>query len=209
MRPKDKPVVRDEPTFIEAARRAQIVGCAIEAIAELGYERASLAEIAKRAGVSKSVISYYFAGKDELMDQVVTDVYTAAALFMLPRIQAETTASGALRAFITSNVEFIGGHRSDVQAVIEIISSARTAEGQPRFDVKGLEQSISDLEQHILRRGQETGEFRAFSTAVMAVAIRQAIDALGPRLHAYPDLDVDEYAVELATLFEHATRKQN
>lgn len=50
--------VRGEPTFIEAARRAQIVQCASDAIDELGFERASLAEIAKRAGISKSVISY-------------------------------------------------------------------------------------------------------------------------------------------------------
>jgi AcrR family transcriptional regulator len=167
-----------------------------------------LAEIAKRAGVSKSVISYYFAGKDDLIDQVVTRVYTACAMYMLPKIQATHSAAGALRAFITSNVEFIGANRKEVQAVIEIISSARTADGRPRFDVRGLEQSLRDLEEQILRRGQRHGEFRDFSTSVMAVAIRMSIDALGSRLLAYPDLDVQEYGEELAVLFEHATRKE-
>jgi TetR/AcrR family transcriptional regulator, fatty acid metabolism regulator protein len=208
MRTDNSPTVQP-PSFIEAARRAQIVKCAIETIAELGYERASLAEIAKRAGVSKSVISYYFAGKDELLDLVVVEVYTACGAFMLPFIQAEKSASGALRAFITSNVEFIGSHRKDIQAVIEIISSSRTADGRPRFDVKGQEQGLADLEEHILRRGQREGEFRKFATSVMAVAIRQSIDALGARLLAYPALDFKEYGEELATIFERATRRED
>ena len=75
MRSKISTPVREEPTFIEAARREQIVRCAGETIAQLGYARASLAEIAKHAGISKSVISYYFATKDELIRQVVADVY--------------------------------------------------------------------------------------------------------------------------------------
>ena len=45
------------------------MGCAIEVLAELGYAQTSFARIAERAGISKSVISYHFAGKDELLDR--------------------------------------------------------------------------------------------------------------------------------------------
>jgi AcrR family transcriptional regulator len=179
----------------------------MDAIADLGYERASLAEIAKRAKVSKSVISYYFAGKDELIEQVVTDVYTAAGAYMMPQLMVETTASGTLRKFIVSNVTFIAEHLRDVQAMIEIVSSARTPDGQPRFDIRGLEEPISGIEQ-MLRWGQERGEFRSFEPSVMAVAIRTTIDALGPRLLVYPELDPARYAEELATTFKLATRAE-
>ena len=47
-------------TFTDLARRAQIAQCAAEAIAEVGYADASMAEIARRAGVAKSVVSYHF-----------------------------------------------------------------------------------------------------------------------------------------------------
>jgi TetR/AcrR family fatty acid metabolism transcriptional regulator len=70
---RSKKASSGSPTFTETARRAQILRCAIEAIAESGYGRASLAEIARRAGVSKGVVSYYFASKDELLAQVVAD----------------------------------------------------------------------------------------------------------------------------------------
>jgi len=95
-------------SFIEAARRGQIVACAIETIATLGYARASLAEVAKRAGISKSVISYHFAGKDELIREVVTEVYSLAISLIVPRIQAAPDARGALRAYIEGHVACSG-----------------------------------------------------------------------------------------------------
>ncbi len=56
-------------SFIEKARRAQIMECAIETLAEVGYVKASLGQIAKRAKISKGVISYYFTNKEELLEQ--------------------------------------------------------------------------------------------------------------------------------------------
>ncbi len=71
MRIKNKPDGQSRPTFTEAARRTQIIECAIETLATLGYAQASLAHIAKRAGISKGVIVYYFSSKEELFEQVI------------------------------------------------------------------------------------------------------------------------------------------
>jgi AcrR family transcriptional regulator len=60
------------------ARRAQIVGCAADVIAQAGYAQATMAEIARQAGVAKSVISYHFADKNELMQELIR---TAVATF--------------------------------------------------------------------------------------------------------------------------------
>jgi AcrR family transcriptional regulator len=207
VRSNTETTVRDEPTFIEAARRTQIVRCAIDAIAELGFERASLAEIAKRARISKSVISYYFAGKDELIEQVVADVYALGGSEMLALIEKETTAAGMLRAYIAGNIAFMGAHRKDVQAIVEITSSFRTPDGKPRLDVTDIDHVYTDLEK-LLLWGQETGEFRTFSASVMTHAIRGAIDALPTRLAVQPDLDLASFTSELTDLFDNATRKQ-
>jgi hypothetical protein len=112
-----------------------------------------------------------------------------------------------LRTLIATNVEFIRDHRSQVQAVTEIISSSRDADGRPRFDFRGQDQFISDIE-HVLRWGQERGEFRAFDTAVYAFAIRTAIDALSPRLLVQPEFDIDTYGRGLVDLFERAVKKE-
>ena len=70
-------------TFTERARRAQIVDAAIETIAELGYARASFAQIARRAALSSTgLISYHFAGKDELIAEVIASIYSTIGAFM-------------------------------------------------------------------------------------------------------------------------------
>jgi len=193
-------------SFIENARRAQLVECAIDAIAELGYTNASMAEIAKRAGVSKGVISYHFAGKRELVEQVVNLVMEKAGAVMLPRIYAEYNAAGMLRAYIESNLEFIAAHRNHVLALMNIAVGARDDRKAVVDLALAFEPAVLALET-MLRSGQEHGEFREFSARVMAVTIRNAIDALAPLLAAEPKLDLKLYANELATLFNIATRK--
>lgn len=192
-------------SFIEIARRAQIIQCAIETIATIGYAQASLAQIASRAGISKGVISYHFDGKDELMMQIVTDIYTKGSEYMVPLILAEATPDGMLRAYIRSNVEFVGNHRLEVMALSEIFLNLRAADGALRFDAKAEEPVITPLED-LLRGGQEAGVFRAFALRPMAMTIRRAIDAVTPQLMADPDLDVATYARELVELFDRATR---
>ncbi len=206
MQTKDKTTDQNYHSSIEAARRSQIIRYAIETIATLGYAQASLAQIAKRAGMSKSVISYHFTSKDELIEQVVTDTYTSALLFILPRIPTQSTASDQLRAYIQADVDFIGTHRMQVTALVEIMTNFRTGDGKLRYDVQAEEPILAGLET-FLRKGQQDGDFRTFDTRVMAVTMRRAIDALPHLLTASPDLDLDAYARELVELFDRATRK--
>ena len=206
MRTKDKPNDLHHPTFTEAARRAQIIECAIETIATLGYAQASLAQIAKQAGISKGVITYYFSSKEELLEQVVTEIYTAAVQAVAPQIAAQPTAQLRLQVYIRSAVDYIGAHRTRMVALLEIALNFRTADGKLRY--RGTEEWVLTALEALLRQGQEEGEFRAFDLRVMAVTIRQAIDAVAPLLAAHPTLDTDSYAQELVTLFDRATRKE-
>src|SRR5699024_12126000 len=58
-----------------AARRTQIITATIDVIADEGYGRASFSRIAERAGLSSTrLISYHFAGKDELIAATAKDV---------------------------------------------------------------------------------------------------------------------------------------
>jgi TetR/AcrR family fatty acid metabolism transcriptional regulator len=198
---------REKRTFIETARRAQIVAAAIDTIAELGYGRASLARIAERAGISTGVISYHFAGKDDLIKEVVLEVVEQGKAYMRPRISTESTGPGVLRAYIESNLAFMREHRNHMVAIVEIGRNGLTADGRRRFyGDADVDAAVRVLEQ-LLARFQTTGEFRRdFDPRVMAVAIRAAIDAVPRRLAHDPELDVGTYAREIATLFHMATK---
>ena len=193
-------------TFTETARRAQIVKAAIDTIAELGYGQASLARIAETAGTSKGVIIYHFGGKDELIRELVADVVARGVAYMEPRIDAEPTGSGKLRAYIESNLAFMRENRNHMVAIVEIVLNARAADGSRLYDFSVQDEGVATL-QGLLAHFQGTGEFRAgFDPHVMAMAIRASINAVPAQLTRHPALDVGHHAHELADLFHVATR---
>ncbi|MEV8635363.1 TetR/AcrR family transcriptional regulator [Streptosporangium sp. NPDC051023] len=207
MRPENESVDQRAKSFIERARRAQIIASAIEVIAEQGFANASLARIAKHAGISKGVISYHFTGKDELMEEVVDQVYADILHYVLDRMEGHESATALLRTQITAVAQHMHEHRSQVKALGEIFYNLRLPDGSPRYGVAASEELFQSLE-HIYRLGQETGEFRRFDLRVMAVSHAAAVDNMFAYWSTHPDHDLDAHARELADLFEHAARAE-
>lgn len=206
---KNKPTNQKQMSFIEKARRAQIVECAIETIAEVGYTQASLGEIAKRAKISKGVISYHFASKEELLEQIAIEYYVAWQSYIAPRIEAQKSPEEMLRVYIESNLAFVAENRQHVFAVIELVSKNITADGKLQFSADHDEAVLVPIE-NILAIGMQEGLFRKFtksSARVIALTIRNAIDGFTVELMRNPHLDVQEYTRELVTIFDISTKK--
>ncbi|HWG13005.1 MAG TPA: TetR/AcrR family transcriptional regulator [Streptosporangiaceae bacterium] len=198
----------DEPerTFIENARRAQIAAAAIDTIADVGFAGASFARIAERVGISRGLISYHFAGKDDLMKEVVHQAAEEAKAYIRPRVLAESTGPGTLRAYIESNLAFMRDHRNNVIAMIEI---SRSADGRRIFYGDTAVVSAVGALEHVLSGLQTANQFRPdFDPHVMAIAIRAAIEAASPLLALDPEFDIDNYASEIAAVFDLATHVQ-
>jgi AcrR family transcriptional regulator len=191
-------------TFTEEARRAQLVDCAVEVLATRGYGQATLAEIARCAGIVRSAVLYHFSGRDEVMQEVVRTLYERGAVFMRERIErAEQKPADMLRAYIESNLAFLGGHARHVAAAVEVVRNHRREDGSLQFGLETTEATVQPLEE-LLAWGQRTGDFRPFSTRLLALTIRAAIDAVAGQLVAHPDLDVDAAGRELITAFLRA-----
>lgn len=195
-------------TFTEVARRSQIAQCAAEAIAELGYADASMAEIARRAGIAKSVVSYHFADKAELMREVFRTALEAYEAFMKPRVTTEVSASAQLQAFLTGTAAYAVAHPALHTAVIQIALNATASNGTPlvaTLPLRAPEPAVED----ILLKGQRDGEFRDFDVAVVAGVVRSAVTHdMAMRQRADPDADLTAYAEELVRLFDLGIRQQ-
>lgn len=190
------------PTFIETARRAQIVAAAIEVLSDRGYGKASMSAIARHAGLSSTgLISYHFTSKASLIEQVVTDVIAEISTFMANRVQAAPDPGAMLRAYIEGNVEFIGAHRQKMKALLEIFLS-----GGVRYE-GGSDESVLAPVEEILRAGQQSGQFREFDVRIAAAVIQRAIETLPATLNEHPKLDLKAYANELVMLFERGLRQ--
>jgi AcrR family transcriptional regulator len=191
----------DNRSFVSSARRVQIVDAAIETLAEVGYANASLSRIAVRLGISKGVISYHFAGKDDLIAEVVSQVLQRARAYMQPRIEAQTTGPEMLRSYIVSNLEFIRDNPNQLSAVIEIV---RATIAGARTPVSSNRDGGVHILAELLTRFQNAGDFRAdFDANAMAIAIRAVIDAAPGRLPD-PAFDIEQYAREAVTIFHRA-----
>lgn len=193
------------PTVTSQARRQQIVDAAISTIADVGLTDASFAKIAQRAGLSSTgLISYHFAGRADLIAAVVARVVDDGQAYMLPRIEAAAAGADRLRAYITSNLDFMADRPDDILAVASILGATRSTSGERAapyapFHSAGVEQLAG-----YLREGQRTGAFRRFDVAVMATAIRASIDQAAYRCRADSDFDAIHYGRELADMFVRA-----
>ncbi|MGZ4624118.1 MAG: TetR/AcrR family transcriptional regulator [Blastococcus sp.] len=90
------------------ARREELVAAAVEAVRASGPEF-SVDDVARSAGVSKTVIYRYFTDKDELIDAVLEQISTAV---LLPRLLGQLVLEhpddrAALRAVIAAFVSLI------------------------------------------------------------------------------------------------------
>lgn len=154
-----------------STRRAQIVAAAIEVIAEAGYANASFSRIATHAGLSSTgMISYHFAGKDDLLAAVVSEIEQVTGAFMQPRIDAAEGFVAQLRAFVEANVALVGAHPTEVHALIDVVRTA----GRVSPAVNGR---LALFEDHF-RRGQKAGEFGPFDPGLAAIALTTGLDAV-------------------------------
>lgn len=208
MRSKSRPTGLKTISFIEQARKRQIIEAAIASVAEGGYAGASLAKLAKRARISKSIISYHFAGKDELLEETVQQIYAEIWNSIRPRLLAENTAAGQLRAYIEAEFAYLEAHRAQLLAISYILTNHRDKQGRLYLHEEAEKRNLQTLG-GMLEQGQKSGEFRDFAILPMAATLMHALNGALGQWAADPKLSLRDYARELITLFDLATRRQS
>jgi AcrR family transcriptional regulator len=187
-------------TFIGSGRRAQIVTAAIEVIAEAGYAKASFSRIAKHAGLSSTgMISYHFAGKEDLLAACVAEIEQITGAYMTPRVEAADGHVAQLRTYVEANVALVGEHPAEVRALIDLVKNAGSQ--SPAVNAR-----LTVFDEHF-RAGQAAGVFRPFDTLTTALALTSGLDAVvATAAAAVPgSAELIRIGRELADLYVRAT----
>lgn len=192
-------------TFVQDARRSQLIDCAIAVIADVGVDRASIVRIAERAKVSRGVISYHFDDRDELFDGVVLAVYDLASREVGPGVTTATTPAGALAAFIDGSIAFYAKYPRHMLALSAIFASGRAFPQRARENRGEHAAEMLEVES-ILSAGKRDGSFRDFDTSIMATTLRAALDSTLRRVVAGDS--PSKLSVELRKTFEAATARE-
>jgi TetR/AcrR family fatty acid metabolism transcriptional regulator len=191
-------------TFTQRKRSEQLIDCALDAIVELGFQGTSVAEVAKRAGVSKGVVTYHFAAKDDLIFAVVARIFDSITEALETRLRG-TSPETFVADYINAWVDYYRTQTRYVLAIREIWGNFRDERGEHHFGAQAVEGELGVV-QKVLEYGQARGILRDFDARVMAASMKAALDALLNRLAADPELDLEGYGRELVTLFDRATR---
>jgi TetR/AcrR family fatty acid metabolism transcriptional regulator len=195
-------------TFTQLKRRDQLVECAIDAIAELGFARVSVAEVARRAGVSKGVVTYHFAAKDDLIGAVIADVLASMREYLEPRLLAADPMQFPERfiaAYVTAWAGYYRAHTREVLALVRIYNGFRDESGRPSPAFAARADDVATVGR-VLSLGQDKGRLGTFNARVMAAVMKAAVDDLLTQFADDPELDLEAYAADLVALFERATR---
>lgn len=149
------------PRLNEARKRDRfeaILDAAEQVLARGGFAEASVAEVARHAGISDGLIYRYFAGKQDLRDQVLTRFYG--------RILAEAQAAIAARErFHDRLLAIVETHLTafrDDQALCRLfIAEVRVAADYPGSPLQDLNRRYTRLLTRVLRQGMAEGAVAA------------------------------------------------
>jgi AcrR family transcriptional regulator len=202
----DGPTGTAPPSFVRDARRSQLVATAIELIAEVGVERASTVAVARRAGVSRGVLTHHFTGRDDLLEAVVAEVYAVARKELAGRVASEGSPRQALLTFVRGSIDFYAARPDHMQALHEIFSAGGRP-GAPERRNAGDHHDEAVRVGALIEAGRDAGELRAdLDPRTTYLAIRAVLDAGLAAVRAGDD--VPTLRERLADFVDAATRAE-
>jgi AcrR family transcriptional regulator len=147
-------------------RPQQIIAAALEAFGECGLAKATLDDIAKRAGVSKGTIYLYFPNKEELFREVVRQT-AVAAIESGEQAVTQGTPSEQLYAAMRGYWAFV---RSPIFNTLHrlVLGELHQFPDLARFYADEVVARGLKLLSGIIRRGIDAGEFRDVDPMIAA-----------------------------------------
>ncbi|WP_336081274.1 TetR/AcrR family transcriptional regulator [Nocardia sp. SSK8] len=171
-------------SFIELARRRQLVDAAIATIADVGLAKASNAAIAARARVSPGLINYHFGSRQGLIDQMRATIQQRVDEAMQP-VEVDDSYVSALEGMLR---RFAAYCLDNLPAMLVLTQFERhdqaggTAEDAER--VKGL----AELRSFIVE-GQDCGQFRPTDARLAASVLMNAMTDLPREIRDRGEVD--------------------
>lgn len=144
------------------AKRRELVEAAVSIFSAKGFQNASMAEIAVRAGKGKGTIYEYFRTKEDLFFACFDWFGKVAFVEAESALVQEHGAADKLRAMARTTVAVIAEHIDLFPLTLEVLAMATTGSARERFAaaMQEIYKGFAAVIEHILREGQASGEFR-------------------------------------------------
>ena len=166
-----------KPSFIEEARRKQILDVSLELIAKRGYDNTSLADIAEAVGVSKGVISYHFDGKSDLGKQVLRHWMRQYNRYVTERLERQDTPRARLLELPNACIDFAVDRRDESMVYGDTVGCFGTAAERHQF-LAWAEAGMRQMIVGLIRKAREAGEIGPVAEGPLADIMQAVIDGV-------------------------------
>lgn len=153
------------PTSQEDKRRL-LLAAAVRVFARKGYHACRVSDIAAEAGVAHGLLYHYFSSKEEVLQTVFRETWSA----MLETVRSVEEASDSAREQLRKVVAIVLGSWRNDPDLIRVLVREVTRSPQIAGEIQDVGDALSALER-IVRRGQEQGQFRAELDARLSASI--------------------------------------
>lgn len=176
--------------------RGQVLKAAVAALAERGYARTSISDIARVAGMSKGAVHYHFENKDELIAKVLE--YCAAV--SLERLRQAWDAPGEPREKIQRAVREMRAIRKEGPIELRVLAdlAAQGIYDEPLREQfrKVFETNRYLVVEHLTRSLDEIGLRPTVPVGIIPRLLLGALDGLAMHDYFDPPSEAEDGAIE-------------
>lgn len=196
-------------SFIEEARRKQIVAGAVSTIARRGMAYTTLEDIADEIGVSKGVISYYFASKSQLISEVFELLLNEQRTHRMNRIEQKSTPLEKLREFVRADMDYYQNHRDNLICWTELYGYYSSPGEKILFEHR-LYDHPHQILKDLLQAGQADGSIApSLDVDLYATLIEAAIEGVMMQWVFNPEqVNLQQCGDEILGVFENTILKK-
>jgi len=168
---------RDKPTFIETARRKQLLDISLDLFRKQGIDNTSLAEIASVAGVSNGVVSYHFESKKDLGEELLRHLLRKYSHYLQERLASKANHLDKINEFLNATLEYSTQHREDYFVYMNTLGCYTNQNERAEF-VRWANHSLREMLIDLIKTGQRKREIANVPAAHLADILQALTDGL-------------------------------
>lgn len=161
----------------EPERRNQILRAARSVFVEKGYLAARVEDVAKRAGLSKGAVYFYYASKRDLFNAIVAEEHENTYSFLEQAEGDPRPASVKLLDLGRKYLDYFAGLKSPPRFFMMMTEQA-IRDDELREECTAIHERFVESVARILAQGMNEGAFRRADPYAMALMLKAVIDGL-------------------------------
>ena len=170
-----------KPTVEE--RRAEILEVTCQVVIERGFAATRIADVAKKLGVSSSLIHYHFDSKEQLLAEAFAHYARKDVAEMEAEVEAAPTSVGQLDRVVQN---YVPEGSDDMEWMLWIDGWGEALRNPMMRKIsQELDEQSAELLERVITKGVERAEFVCNNPAAAAMRITAMVDGLAVQFAAH------------------------